>query len=230
MTRQPQTLRSQRGGVLLWVLVSLLLVLVLGTLYLVRGPLLAALADWWVVDEPLEKAQVVVVLGGDSVTGDRVRHAVELYRHGWAPRIVLSGASLRTYFNEVELMKREAVNQGVPEDRLVLAPQTAESTLQEAQALEAVLAQHKFRRVIIVTSNYHTRRARMIFKALYQKRGTRTLVSAADDTRFRPQRWWKDREARNILLWELLATAQTWWELLDPPPAPGVCLPPQIAL
>jgi uncharacterized SAM-binding protein YcdF (DUF218 family) len=232
MTTHSQSRTRERGSVLLWLLVLLLLGLVLLTLYLVRGPLLSAVADWWVVDEPLEKSQAIIVLGGDNVMGDRVRHAVELYRRGWAPRLVLSGTSYRTYFNEVELMKREAVNLGVPAEHLILVPQFAQSTLQEAVALQPVLAEHNFRKIIVVTSNYHTRRARMVFRAVYRERGTQVIVSAAADSDFKPQRWWKDHEGRVLFAWEVLAVVHTWWELLDPPPAPPafVCLPEGIGL
>lgn len=231
MTRN-RPIRDQRGKVLLWLLVLILFTSLLLVVYLVRGPLLRALADWWIVDESLERSQAIVVLGGDNVTGDRVRHAVELYRQGWAPRVVLSGMSYRSYFNEVEWMRQEAVNLGVPEDHLITVPQRASSTLAEAQALQPVLAENGFRKIIVVTSNYHTRRSRMIFHALYRERGTKVLVSAAPDYEFRPQRWWKDRAGRIRFLWELGAMIITWWELLDPPPPPpgAVCLHPAIAL
>jgi len=230
--RPPARNNPQQGKALLWLLVLLLLSLLLLTVYAVRAPLLTTLADWWIVDEPLERSQVILVLGGDNVMGDRVRHAVELYRQGWAPRLLVSGTSLRSYFNEVELMQREAVNLGVPQEHLIAVPQRASSTLAEALALQRVLAEHDFRKIIVVTSNYHTRRSRLIFRQLYRERGTQVLVSAAPDFEFQPQRWWKDREGRIRFVWEVLAMFNTWWELLDPPPAPPglVCLSPAIAL
>lgn len=232
MTIHPQSRKRERGSVLLWLLVLILFTSLLLVVYLVRGPLLRALADWWIVDEPLERSGAIVVLGGDNVTGDRVRHAVELYRQGWAPRVVLSGMSYRSYFNEVEWMRQEAVNLGVPEDHLIIVPQRASSTLAEAQALQPVLAENGFWKIIVVTSNYHTRRSRLIFHALYRERGTQVLMSAAPDYEFRPQRWWKDRDGRILFLWEVSAMISTWWELLDPPPPPpgAVCLHPAIAL
>lgn len=217
------SLNAQRGSVLLWLLVLLLLGTVLLGFYALRAPLLRSLADWWVVDEPLEKAQAIVVLGGDNVMGDRVRHAVRLYQAGWAPRVMLSGASLRSYFNEVELMEREAVNLGVPPEHLIPVRHTAESTLEEALALRRVLAEHNFRKIIVVTSNFHTRRARRIFHAVYRKHGTRVIVSAAPDSNFNPTHWWEQREGRALLLLEWLKTLYTLWELRDLPP-PALCL------
>jgi len=216
----------------LWLLVFLLLGLLLLTLYLVRGPLLRALADWWVVDEPLEKAQAIVVLGGDNRMGDRVRHAAELYHTGWAPWVVLTGTSYRTYFNEVTLMEQEATNLGIPRERLVVLPQGGQSTLEEALALRSVLAEHNWRKIIVVTSNYHTRRARRIFHAVYRRHGTQVLMSAAPDSNFDTRRWWRQRSGRALLGLELLKSIHTWWDLLEPPPPPPalVCLPALSAL
>lgn len=213
---------AERGGVVLTLLVLLLLGLLLLGVYLLRVPLLRAVAYEWVVDEPLEKAQAIVVLGGDNVQGDRVRHAAELYRQGWAPRVVLSGSSFRTYFNEAELMQREATNLGVPPDHLILVRQHATSTLEEALALRPVLAQHNFRKIIVVTSNFHTRRARRIFRSVYQKQGTQVIVSAAPDSDFNPARWWQQREGRAAFVLELLKSLYTWWELQNlSDPLPG---------
>jgi len=205
--------RSEQGGALLKAIVLILLIVIGLVLYLARGPILRGLASAWIVDDELEKAQAIVVLGGDSRTGDRVRHAVGLYKAGWAPRLVLSGASIRTYFNETELMAREARELGVPADHLILAPTGAHSTLEEALKLRPVLAEHNFRNLTVVTSNFHTRRARQIFVGVYRPRGTIVRVSAAPDQSFNPQTWWQSREARKLLFLEVLKWSYTWWEL-----------------
>jgi len=186
-------------------------------LYLARGPILRGVASAWIVDEPMEKVQAIVVLGGDSRGGDRVRHAVSLYKAGWAPRIVLSGAPIRTYFNETELMAREARELGVPADHLILAPTGATSTLEEALRLRPVLAEHNFRNVIVVTSNFHTRRAKQIFVGVYRPRATIVRISAAPDQSFDPSTWWQSREGRKLLFLEVLKWTYTWWELCTLP-------------
>lgn len=224
---------AERGGVVLTLLVLLLLGLLVLGVYLLRVPLLRAVADCWIVDEPLEKAQAIVVLGGDNPTADRLRHAARLYHEGYAPRLVLSGPALRTYLSEAHLMATDAEKLGLPKDALILAPHQASSTLEEALALRPVLAQHNFRKIIVVTSNFHTRRARRIFRAVYQKQGTQVIVSAAPDSNFNPARWWEQREGCAALLLELLKSLYTYWELRHvPAPAPAafVCLPAGTAL
>ncbi|HSC77828.1 MAG TPA: YdcF family protein, partial [Candidatus Acidoferrales bacterium] len=213
--RLPSHPRSnQRGGAIVRLIGLVFLIVFLLILYLARAPLLRAVAAAWIADDPLEKAQAIVVLGGDSRAGDRLRHAVQLYRAGWAPRIVLSGAAFRTYFNESELMAHEAKRLGVPPEHLIIASGTADSTLEEALGLRAVLAKHDFRKVIVVTSNFHTRRTRTIFRSVYRPLGTRVIVSAAPDRRFDPQAWWQQREGLKQMVTELAKLLYTWWELL----------------
>ncbi len=225
-------MRAQQGKVLLVLLLALLLLLVLGTAYLLRGPLLRAFAEWWIVDEPLEKAQAILVLGGDNEHGERVSHAVHLYQAGWAPRLILSGVNYRTDFNDVTLMERQATGMGIPRDNLIVVPRGARSTFEEALLMQRVLAQHNLRKIIIVTSNYHTRRARLIFRTLYRRQGVQVIFSAAPDSGFDPQRWWQERGGRVAMVLELQKMVLSWWELLDPPPPPPafICLLPQIAL
>lgn len=204
---------AERGGVFFILLVLLLLAALAGTLYLFRAPLLRAFAACWVVDDELAKANALVVLGGDDVAGDRVRHAAALYQQGWAPRVVLSGGPLRADFSEADLMEKDALALGLPAANLIVVRHAAESTLEEALALRPVLAQHNVHRIIVVTSNFHTRRARRIFQAVCGKGGTQVLVSAATDVRFDPERWWQQRSGRVWLGLEILKTIHTWYEL-----------------
>ena len=229
---------AQRGGIFFTLLVFLLLAALAGTLYLFRGPLLRAFGEWWVVDEELEKADAIVVLGGDSIAGDRVRHAVALYQRGWAPKLVLSGPPVRADFSEAELMEKEALRQGVPAADLIVARHPATNTFDEAFALRPALARLNVKKVIVVTSNFHTRRARRIFRAVYGREGLEVRVSASPDVRFRPDRWWQERDSRAWLFLEMVKTIHTWCELWRlpaeapraqaglpaPPPAPPASL------
>ncbi len=212
---------AERGGVFFTLLVLLLAAILLGTLYLFRAPLLRAFADCWVVDDELAKADAIVVLGGDSFQGDRVRHAAALFHKGWAPKVVVSGGPLRPDLSEADLMEKDALRQGIPAAALIVFRHPATNTLDEALALRPFLAEHNFRKVIVVTSNFHTRRARRVFRGVYADDALDLRVSASPDVRFRPDRWWREREDRAWLFLELLKTLNTCYELWRlPAPAP----------
>ena len=203
----------ERGGIFYKLLALSAIAGLLLVLYMVRSPILRGFAEWWIVDEEPQVSHAIIVLGGDSVFGDRVRHAVELYRRGWATRIILSGMTLRANFNETVLMEREAITLGVPKESLILHSHNAASTIEEGLALRRLLSEEKIRRVIVVTSNIHTRRARMVLREIFQKSGVEMRISAASDIRFEPRRWWERRTSRNTFLLELLKFPNTWLEL-----------------
>jgi len=177
------------------------------------GRLLRRLAGWWVVDEPLEKADVIVVLAGDCFWAGRLRRALEIYRQGWAPWVVLSGQLLHPRLSEVELVEQEALELGFPRQAILRMSHDGGSTLEEALVLRHFLREHDLRRVIVVTSNFHTRRTRTIYHALPGMGRTDVRVVAAPDLRFNPDCWWQPRAGLLTLAGELLSLFYTRREL-----------------
>ena len=175
--------------------------------------LLTRLGQGWIIDEPLVKADAIVVLGGDTINGERVRHAVQLHHEGWAPRVVVSGPYLRDYLSEAELMAQEARSLGLPPQAVLVARHRAGSTLEEALALRQFLQVHNLRRIIIATSDYHTRHARAAFRAVFGGNGARFLLSAAPSGRFNAERWWKERVGLSTLVLECMKMLNDWWAM-----------------
>src|SRR2546430_9564073 len=85
----------ERGGITAKLIGLLCFVLVLGTLYLVRRPLLRSVGEGWLVEDPLEKSDAIVVLSIDNFYADRATRAAEVYRQGPPPLLVLSGVRRR---------------------------------------------------------------------------------------------------------------------------------------
>jgi uncharacterized SAM-binding protein YcdF (DUF218 family) len=84
---------------------------------------------------------------------DRVRHGIALHRAGYAPRLVLSGAA-----DEVPVMRRLAVEAGVPPAALVLDPEGVNTW--------ATLRRLRERRVIAVSHYYHLARIKLAARRL----------------------------------------------------------------
>lgn len=101
-------------------------------------------------------ADVLVVLGGGQ-NSERARYAVELYRAGAAPRILCSG--LGDCEANVSLLKRA----GVPA-AAILRENQSRNTRENAQLAIPLLRRLGARRVIIVTTWYHSRRALACFE------------------------------------------------------------------
>src|SRR5215470_14616193 len=185
-------MRKERGGITAKLIGLLCLVLVLGALYLARHPLLRFAGEAWVIEDPHEKSDAIIELSIDNFYADRSTRAAELYRQGLAPIVVASGRRLRPYAGISDMMEHDLVERGVPKDKIVKLAHDAKNTKEEAQALAQVAAERKWRRVIVVTSNYHTRRARYIFNRVFPTR-VNVRVTGARDGNFDPQRWWEKR-------------------------------------
>ena len=204
--------RSQRGGIF-FKLILLLAFLAFGfAIYLARQPILRAMGNYWVVEEQLEPADAIILLSDDNFSADRAARAAELYRAGWAPRVVASGRKLRSYAGLAELMQRDLMERGVPADAVVRFPHQADNTFAEAQVLRPFVVEHGWRRILVVTSNYHTRRARYIFRHVMPE-SLRVRIAGARDSEYDPDRWWQARQGLKLFGRETLGMCWALWEL-----------------
>jgi len=211
---------AERGGIFLRFLFLLFLLAFLALIYVVRRPLLRLAGQLWVVDESAEHADVIVVLGGDNFVADRAAHAAELYRAGLASQVVASGRMLRPYAGISEMTAHDLESRDVPAASIVKFSHRAANTREEAEALAGLVANRGWKRVLVVTSNYHARRTRFIFGRIFGP-GVTVRVSAAHDSEFDPSHWWESRLGAKLFLNEVLAYAVARWELRGKPHAAG---------
>jgi uncharacterized SAM-binding protein YcdF (DUF218 family) len=207
---------AQSGGIISSLL-SILFAVVLGfTIFLIRHPLLRFAGETWVVEDTLEPSDAVIVLSDDNFYADRATRAAQVYREGMAPLVVASGRRLRPYAGIAELMEHDLVERGVPKDRILRLAHEAESTNEEALVLAETAKQRKWRSVILVTSNYHTRRARYIFSHVFPA-GTTIRVTGARDGDFEPEHWWEKRLSVKEFAREVGGLMVAIWELRGQP-------------
>jgi uncharacterized SAM-binding protein YcdF (DUF218 family) len=172
---------------------------------------------WLVVEDPLEKAQAIVVLSGGAMPL-RAIEAARLYREGYAPKVWLThssepGATLKAmqipYVGEDSYELRVLMRQGVPADAIRVLEPAILNTADELAAVSAALQQEQSGIVIIVTSKVHTRRARILWHRLSTRRGQAVIRAASDDP-FEPGRWWRtSRDALDVVR-ELLGILNAW--------------------
>jgi uncharacterized SAM-binding protein YcdF (DUF218 family)/glycosyltransferase involved in cell wall biosynthesis len=130
---------------------------------------------WWAaeplrVDAPPRKADAIVVFaGGVGESGEagggyqeRVKQAVDLYRAGYAPRMIFSSGFVFA-FQEAEVMKSLAVANGVPASAITLETQ-AVNTRDNVVQSEQILHERGWRSILLVSSPYHMRRALLTWR------------------------------------------------------------------
>ena len=202
---------SQAGGILVSLITLLAVALVLTVLFFARHPIFRLIGEAWVVEDPLERSDAILVLGDDNFYAERATRASQIYRQGLAPIVVASGRRLRPYAGIAELIEHDLVERGVPKDKILRVAHDADNTREEANGLAQIAKQKKWRSVIVVTSNFHTRRARYIFTHVFSE-DVRIRISGARDGDFDPERWWEKRISVKDLAREMAAMAVAIWE------------------
>ena len=168
--------------------------------------ILSSIARSLIVEDKLEKASAIVVLGGDN-NGERVFEATRLFDAGYAPILIMSGGQVAWNLTQADLMRSQALTLGVPTDAIITEPRSR-STKENATFTLAWLQEHQkelspdAKSVIVVTSPFHTRRAKSYFQAVYSKAGYKVMITAAHNSADRWYNWWQDHDSSQNLLWE----------------------------
>jgi uncharacterized SAM-binding protein YcdF (DUF218 family) len=191
----------KRGA--LWLAAALLLVAAVAG----HSLWLAAMGRFLVRAEAPQAADAALVLAGDGF-GHRILKGAELVRQGFAPRAFVSGPPGYYGTHECDPAIRFAVARGYPESYFVPLPHQGRSTREEAQSILPELRRRGVRKLLLVTSDYHTRRAGAIFRKLAS--GMSIVVVAAADESFDAGRWWKTREGRKYVFYELTKNVAEW--------------------
>jgi len=161
--------------------------------------------EWLSVGDRPRHADAILVLGGGFA---RPFQAADLYRQGFARKIYVSVPAREhqyrlldeagiAYPREEEIVRQILLLRGVPAGAIEYLGNDLISTSAEAQAARELFAKGA-PRLLIVTSAYHLRRARMTFADALPAADIGMIASNYDPL---PQAWWKDQNAaRNVLL------------------------------
>ena len=164
----------------LWRLFMLLLLWLLGV------------AAWiiWVGDrDQAAPADAIIVLGAAAydakpspVFEERIRHGLDLYRQGYAPKLIFTGGfgGAGARFSESQVARRYALKQDIPAQD-ILIENRSRTTRQNLIEAKRLMDAHGMRRVILVSDPLHMARALRLSDEL----GIEALASSTPSTRFR---------------------------------------------
>ena len=171
---------------------------------------------WLVVEDPLDKAQAIVVLSGGMPI--RAREAAKLYNAGYAPQVWLTrsvepAASLQemriAYIGEDFFNSLVLIHEGVPSNAIHMLEPRIDNTADEIRTIAAELERRKDATVIIVTTKAHTRRVHTLWRELSGGRG-RAIVRAASADTFAPDHWWRSTGDALDVVREVLGLLNAW--------------------
>lgn len=158
-----------------------------------------------VIDDP-KPSDVILVLAGE--TDRRPARALELLHQGYGRRVLIDvPADAKIYeFSQLDLAQKYVAH--LPDAASIsLCPIYGLSTRDESHDAEKCLSSQVAQRVLIVTSDFHTRRALSIYR--HEIRGQSFSIAASHDDRQFGTRWWSHRQWAKTFADEWLRTL--WW-------------------
>jgi len=192
---------------------------------------LFALAGWpviaWtaaqllIVKSDLNSADAIVVLSGSSTFIERTDWAAKLFREGRAPAIILTNDSLISGWNRVEernpyfyeLAARELRERSVPAQKIQVVPEIATGTYEESLELREYATTHKLKRLLVVTSAYHSRRAFWSMRQACAGSGIEIGIDGPPPGWQTPSpwSWWWHRWGWKVVAGEYAKMLYYWW-------------------
>ena len=155
-------------------------------------------------------ADVILVLAGE--TNHRPERALQLLAQGFGRRIVLDVPTNAKLYEFTQIQLAEKYVHDLPRGVAVsVCPIDGLSTRDEARDVARCLASGDSARVLIVTSDFHTRRALSVLRR--EIPGHEYSVAASRDPEQFGPRWWTHRQWAKTCVDEWLRLI--WWKCVD---------------
>ena len=169
------------------------------------------LGKFLVESDKLEKANAIAVFSGDS--GARTERAVELLKEGYADYLILSGGKVYDDVTMSELMKNHAIKLGVDESKILIDDE-ASTTNENAEFTTNIIEENNFKSVIVVTSDYHTRRSKLAMEkalenTLIDGEEVEVTVTPSKEEKF-TTKWWRSGNSVLMVISEYLKLMGYW--------------------
>ena len=191
LPNRKQTLRN-----ILVAAAVLLLLIILAFAF--HAQILTGIADYLIINDELQPADVIFLLSSDVNT--RPFRVAELYKQGLAPVIVICRAEdtpvveLGLVPNDTDIAVGVMEKLGVPPEKIIILtiPGGVTSTFDEAAAFRQYAEGNQVRRIILVTSAFHTRRARWIVDKALSGLPITLETAAVPYADYNQTTWWQN--------------------------------------
>jgi len=162
-----------------------------------------------IVNRP-QHADAIVVLAGE--TDRRPALGLQLLQQGYAPRMVLDVPANAKIYDETMLQISQQYVRELPQAQsVIICPIYGLSTKAESQDVSQCLRTLGIHSILVVTSDYHTRRALSTFR--HELPGIQISVAAATDPQQFGGAWWQHRQWAKLNFDEWLRLV--WWHVVD---------------
>jgi len=179
---------------------------------------------WLVVSDTPSRSDAIVVLNTGVELYPRLIQAAALHNEGYADKIIINGNRKTDILRDLERNGfqgcciwyedsiRILILLGVARDKIIpISAEDAYDTVSEAEIVGKAIVEAGIARIILATSKYHTRRARFIWKRMYENQIEVFAVAALSDI-YNPQGWWREGKQIRWVLAEYGAWIYYYWK------------------
>jgi uncharacterized SAM-binding protein YcdF (DUF218 family) len=177
-------------------LVVLVVVLLLVVVF--RERVLHAAGAFLINEDVVEHADVIYVLGGAPF--DRGSYAAGMLAAGVAPIAYTTGSNFSSILkaegrevSEAELSRMAAIRAGASPQRILPFPYGT-STFEEAQGVLHHAQRLQVDTIVVLTTDFHTRRVGKVFRKRFEGTGIHVLVASAPSSDYDADRWWASEQ------------------------------------
>ena len=169
--------------------------------------LLVGMGHYLVVADPLQPANAIVVLSGDS--GGRMVETGSLFKEQFADWVILTETDQPSDNGEIETpsnqaKRLDALSQGIPSDSILFTSGQSSSTVDEAKAVLSLMQAKNMTSCIVVTDPFHSRRTRKVFSDVFHGSGITVMVHPSSDHWYHASTWFLSRQGLNTTIREYI--------------------------
>ena len=187
-------------------IIGVLVIFLIGIIYCLLN-----LGRFLVVSDDLEKSDAIVVFSGDN--GVRTEVGVELLKEGYGEYLILSGGKVYDDVTMAELMKNHAIKLGVDENKILIDDKSL-TTYENAEFTKEIMEENNFNSLIVVTSDYHTRRSKLTMEksledTLIDGQNVEVIVTPSKEEELKIK-WWTSGNSILLIISEYLKLIGYW--------------------
>lgn len=183
---------------------------------LFRVQLLRGIGNFLIYENELSKADAIFVLGGN--TYDRTIKAAELFTSGYSDKIITLGANVATVLKstgdsipDALIAHEQLLENGVP-DSVIIPLVEGTSTQEESEAILNFCLLNKYKKIIVVSDKFHTRRISYTFIDHFKEEGVEVLLSGSSHSAYDENFWWKSEVGMIMVNNEYVKILYYWWK------------------
>jgi uncharacterized SAM-binding protein YcdF (DUF218 family) len=185
-------------------------------LWIYRFDILRGVGWYLVAEDPLEKSDLFVILGGNSAergwaacTVDQQLPSCLFVCTGGNEPSQLAAIGIHTY--EAELTKNKMIRCGIDSTRIT-SLNIGTSSQEEAEAILSYSQLHQLKKITIISGQYHLRRLRMTYDRIFANTGIEVRLYGAKEKDFDPDQWWTSESGLIYTNNEYIKFLYYWWK------------------